>query len=191
MQKNRTRLCLSCQQELSESAFDYRYVKRYAHGKPTRNGLHLRCRECRAAIDERMSRPEYIIDESSGCWNWNRSVSSNGYGMVQRTEGGRAMVAHRYIYIRERGPIPDGLQLDHLCRNKRCVNPDHLEPVTQATNTQRGAKTAITPKQAMAIYRLRGKERREEVAKRYKVSVTTVASIWVGLRWANITGHQR
>jgi hypothetical protein len=48
------------------------------------------------------------------------------------------MGAHRFAYLEFVGPIPDGLVLDHLCRNKKCVNPDHLEPVTNAENLRRG-----------------------------------------------------
>ena len=77
----------------------------------------------------------YTIDSTTGCWNWNGSIGSNGYGVarVERT----SKTAHRFIYEQEVGPIPDGLELDHTCRNRQCVNPKHLEPVTHSENMVR------------------------------------------------------
>lgn len=75
------------------------------------------------------------IDKTSspaGCWLWTGHINGSGYG----TMGGRSV--HRLVYIELVGPIPDGLQLDHLCRIRNCVNPAHLEPVTAAENVRRG-----------------------------------------------------
>lgn len=77
------------------------------------------------------------VDKSGDCWLWTASTTW-GYGAF-RTRAPRDWVkAHRYSYERLVGPIPVGLQLDHLCRNRRCVRPDHLEPVTQRENLMRG-----------------------------------------------------
>lgn len=70
------------------------------------------------------------------CWLWTASTDGHGYG--QFWNGERRMPTHRWAYEQARGPIPEGLQLDHLCRVRRCVNPDHLEAVTQAENIRRG-----------------------------------------------------
>lgn len=78
---------------------------------------------------------EKIDTDSSGCWIWT-AARSTGYGRV--SYNGRTVVAHRVVYEILVGPIPDGLQLDHLCRNRACVRPDHLEPVTQRENLLRG-----------------------------------------------------
>lgn len=75
-----------------------------------------------------------VDTQSGGCWEWQGSVSSAGYGYLGRT------LAHRRSYELFVGSIPDGLVLDHLCRNAACVNPDHLEPVTQRENVRRGLK---------------------------------------------------
>jgi hypothetical protein len=73
------------------------------------------------------------------CWNWSGSVNRGGYGVV--TVGGRSgkkLYAHRIAYELYLGPIPHGLDIDHLCRNRRCANPSHLEAVTRRINIVRG-----------------------------------------------------
>jgi uncharacterized protein YcaQ len=82
-----------------------------------------------------------IVSTESGCWIWSASCSRNGYG--QLWVDGRLAIAHRFAYERMVGPIPEGLEIDHLCRVRRCVNPSHMEPVTHAENMRR-AGVAIT-----------------------------------------------
>ena len=75
------------------------------------------------------------------CWLWQGATSTDGYGRF-RERGGRMVNAHRWAYEHLVGPIPDGLQLDHVrdrgCTSPACVNPAHLEPVTSRENTMRG-----------------------------------------------------
>ena len=71
------------------------------------------------------------------CWEWRGSVDRNGYGTITKKVYGEKYV-HRFVWIGLVGPIPAGLVLDHLCRNVRCCNPDHLEPVTIRENLLRG-----------------------------------------------------
>lgn len=75
-------------------------------------------------------------NDRSGCWLWLASRDANGYGRFGL--GARPRMAHRVAYELTHGPIAAGLTLDHLCRNRACVFPDHLEPVTQGENTLRG-----------------------------------------------------
>ena len=83
---------------------------------------------------------ESFFHKTQSCWIWTgASVNSRGprYG-TYRLSNGKAKKAHRMIYESLKGLIPVGLELDHLCRNTLCVNPEHLEPVTHKVNVQRG-----------------------------------------------------
>lgn len=76
------------------------------------------------------------VQKTETCWIWTAYRTPNGYGTL--SVGATTKLAHRIAYMGVKGPIPDGLVLDHLCRNPSCVNPDHLEPVTTQENTKRG-----------------------------------------------------
>ena len=76
------------------------------------------------------------VEKAGSCWLWTGYIQG-GYGMVKES-GGRRVLAHRAVYEILTGKIPEGLQLDHLCRVRHCVNPGHLEPVTQKENILRG-----------------------------------------------------
>jgi hypothetical protein len=79
---------------------------------------------------------KYIMhDPKTTCWVWTGAVGADGYTRFR--VGGRTRSAHRVVYNLFRGPIPGGLELDHLCRQRRCVNPRHLEPVPHAENMRR------------------------------------------------------
>jgi hypothetical protein len=75
------------------------------------------------------------VNDGTGCWEWTAATSSSGYGVG--TVRGQTTSAHRLTYMELVAPIPEGLEIDHLCCNKLCVNPDHLETVTRQENMRR------------------------------------------------------
>lgn len=99
-----------------------------------------------------MSRPIYGADllafieshcmpiPECGCWIWMRRLNDGGYGCLNR--GGEDTLVHRITFKIRRGPIPEGKDLDHLCRVRSCCNPNHLEPVTRRVNLLRGMAPA-------------------------------------------------
>ena len=76
-----------------------------------------------------------IKPSSTGCWLWTGAIAGNGYGSLG--VDGRTRSAHRYVYEQTVGAVPDGLTLDHLCRVRHCVRPEHLDPVPLAENLRR------------------------------------------------------
>lgn len=87
-----------------------------------------------------------VLRSDDGCWLWNGYCNPHGYGTfsVRRPEGSWTKVyAHRRAYELSVGPIPAGLQIDHLCRNPSCVRPDHLDAVTGAENGRRGREVNL------------------------------------------------
>lgn len=76
------------------------------------------------------------VDKSGNCWEWAGARDENGYGFFWLS--GRPRKTHRVAYQTLRGAVPDGMNLDHLCRNPPCLNPDHLEVVTSSENQRRG-----------------------------------------------------
>lgn len=124
----------------------------------------------------------YENDVPSGCWNWLGAIDIHGYARV----GGR-LVFHE-MYVRAHGAVPEGKQLDHLCRNRLCVNPDHLEPVAPRWNARRGSTTRLTVSDVIEIRKAvtRG-ESRTSVSRRYGVCAQHVGSIVSGKKWADLS----
>lgn len=108
------------------------------------------------------------------CWLWAGTVKSHGYG-----QAGRSARAHRYVYEQLVGPIPDGMVLDHLCCRKTCVNPEHLEAVSQRENVlriiERGRRP--TPPWVPEARRLREQEGAgvREIGRRLNVPASCVS----------------
>lgn len=99
-----------------------------------------------------------IIQSADGCWLWTGALNWGGYGAVVRgtRPNQRRWMAHRFVYEIFVGPIPEGLDIDHLCRVRHCVNPDHLEPVTRRENLLRGQ--TVTAMRAAQTHCVNGHE---------------------------------
>lgn len=92
----------------------------------------MRFNKSTPALDRFLSR--VYINKDTGCWEWTHAKDHHGYASFYH---GKVVKGHRWSYRHYKGDIPEGLVLDHLCSVKHCVNPDHLEPVTNAENIRR------------------------------------------------------
>jgi hypothetical protein len=117
------------------------------------------------------------------CWLWQLAKNAKGYGVVHIAPG-RMDYAHRVYYEQYVGSIPVGMELDHLCRVRACVNPDHLEAVTRAENARRGSKTKLKPADVIRIRR--STEKQPVLAERYGVSQSQISRIKTGLVWRDV-----
>jgi len=121
------------------------------------------------------------------CWEWLLAISKYGYGIDYIN--GNNVRAHIASWERVNGKVPENHDLDHLCRNRRCINPDHLEPVTRAVNIQRGngaklnAETVREIRQRYADGNITLKQLEDE----YGVSDSAIGSMIRGKSWTNIT----
>lgn len=122
------------------------------------------------ALPERIASKIEVDDD--GCWLWLASLGRGGYGQLWSPERKTMDRAHRAIYLLLVGPVDADLEMDHLCRVRRCVNPEHLEPVTRQENQRRRRKYANAAERHAAWRARRREERRlAEVATGWWVSI--------------------
>lgn len=129
--------------------------------------------------------PPILVDPKTGCWLWQRSTA-HGYAVVTGSSGSRG---HRIFYRAVFGDLPSSVHLDHLCRVRRCVNPYHLEPVSNAENNRRGARAKLTPALVDEIKEMVervGYGGRQAAAEKYGVDPAHVSRIVRGHRWGEI-----
>lgn len=112
------------------------------------------------------------------CWLWRGVVNKDGYA----TSGKR--LVHRTLYAEKHGAIPPNLECHHKCRNRSCVNPNHLEVTTHRGNIRQNSGVKLTAPKVREIRR-RGKSA-SELAEKFGVSVSTIYSIWQGDSWAGV-----
>lgn len=129
--------------------------------------------------------PEDYTVEDRGwltpCWIRVGHRNNKGYGKV--TIAGRPMYAHRAMYEQEVGPIPDGMTLDHLCRERGCIRPDHLEPTSMATNLRRGKHVKLNPVDVEMIRNAPSSVSTKKLARAFGVSESHVSKVRRGLKW--------
>ncbi len=130
-----------------------------------------------------ISADRYQVDPNSGCWLFSGSKHKDGYGLVK--VDGRTRKAHRVMYEDLVGPVPPGVELDHLCRTPACINPAHLEPVSHLENVRRGAQTKLTA-QVVAEIKAQPTVKRAVLAQAYGVSLGTIKAIRLGAVWRDI-----
>ena len=118
----------------------------------------------------------------NGCWKWIAATNKKGYPI---TRGGKdTTLAHRQVYIDKHGPIPDGFDVDHLCRLRRCVNVAHLEAVTHLINIRRGGgRTRLTPSLVAEIRTKLAAYLDDELGLMYGVRGGTIWHIRNGRTW--------
>lgn len=133
-----------------------------------------------------------IGSHPGSCWEWQGSVSkATGYGKKQYFS--KTVLAHRWVYEMLLGPIPDGLVINHKCRNRKCVNPHHLEVVDQAGNCRDGAGAKLSAEQVEEIKRAKQTKKWGDgarLARKLGVSGALIHDIWNGRAWATITAER-
>jgi hypothetical protein len=129
----------------------------------------------------RKSGRAFVVDPATGCWVWQRHIDEGGYGVTW--DGKRLVKAHVAMYRAKYGDYEG--TLDHTCRNRACVNPDHLEPMTLAENCRRGDQAKLTWPQVHVI-RAASRERGSagRLARRFGVTRETIYNVWHGRTWS-------
>lgn len=134
----------------------------------------------------RRARGPAYVEEDRGhdtpCWIWRLTTNGKGYGVAWNGE--RTAGAHRVFFERAKGDIPSGCELDHLCGQRACVNPDHLEAVTHAENVRRGRNAKLSLELAEQIRaRVAAGEMQGAIARELGVNKTTVSRVVLGRTW--------
>lgn len=170
-----------------------RYGRGQIKGRPKRFVQGHGCRKYPQKYEERDN------GFDSPCWVWMGRIDDDGYAR-RHAEGHTTRLIHKQIYEDLHGPVEDGCELDHLCRVRHCVNPDHLEPVTRAENVRRGKTPKLSVEDAAyirSVYQSHKEHRIAEgfqrvergflqtLAKTFDVSRDTVKKVANGEAWVD------
>lgn len=144
------------------------------HPSANQKTCGLKCRAISITIKSVLDgRIRWTKDKITGCWNWNGAPTEYGYGEFKLN--GKKIAAHRAVYEAIVGPIPTGLILHHKCKNKICVNPEHLQPLT---NAQHMACHATIPDEVIRSIRAIGRSKvHKEIAEMFGIDSSTVCDI--------------
>lgn len=138
-----------------------------------------------------MEERDYRIDQATGCWLWLRSTNRKGYAMLGghwwRSSGGRSVLAHRISWEDARGErIPDGWTVDHLCRTRSCINPDHLKPGPHADNVRNSSRSIVNEDQVRQIRALPEGTKTRSIADEFGLSMVQVRKIVQRAAWVDV-----
>ncbi len=137
-----------------------------------------------------------IPDNPTDCWEWQSTLNDGGYGRMSRN--GKWLPAHRFAYKQLKGDIPEGLQIRHMCHNRKCCNPAHLEVGTQKDNAQDAVDAGRHPHgrtngnskltDAAILHIRRNPERLKsyQLAEQFGVSKATISGIKNGRVWKHV-----
>lgn len=136
----------------------------------------------RAGHQHRKSDARSFVHPVTNCHIWLGAKTPAGYGRT--TNEGKEVYVHRMAYEMVHGPIPPGYEIDHLCRNPSCFNPNHLEAVTHAENVRRSKNTILVASNIMAIKS--SDEPQTVLAERYGIDASMISHIRSGKKWCDI-----
>lgn len=132
--------------------------------------------------------PDYVLQDCgylTPCWIWQHAKSKQGYGMITIRQ--KQFLMHRVMYEQKHGSTPFGLELDHLCHQTLCINPDHLEAVTHAVNVERGRRSKLNPELVReARRRYLDGESQVSIARNLGVHSSVISEVVRGKIWRGV-----